>query len=131
MTTSIRPRAGLDRWVPRLTLAAAVVHMAVGAVASAPQWRGIVAGGLWNTVADDDHARMTALWFMMAGVALLGLGLLARRAVISTGALPAEAGWTLLALGVPISLLEPVSGGWSLIAIGALALAATRRGRSS
>ncbi|GAA3167240.1 DUF6463 family protein [Nonomuraea roseoviolacea] len=126
MTTTIRPRAGLHRWVPRLTLAAATVHMAVGAVASAPQWRDILSGGLWNTVANDDHARMTALWFMVAGVALFGLGLLAREAVIGTGALPAEMGWTLMAAGVLVSALEPASGGWLLIVIGALALVATR-----
>lgn len=118
--------SGLHRWFPRLMLATALAHMAVGAVASASHWRGILSEGLWNTVADHDDARMTALWFMLGGVALFGLGLLVRRSVIATGALPAETGWILLAFGVPVSLLEPVSGGWALLALGALALWATR-----
>jgi hypothetical protein len=44
------------------------------------------------------------------------------RALIKVGELGA-----LLAGGIPVSLLEPVSGGWLLIAIGVLALVASRR----
>ena len=123
---SMATPTGLHRRLPRLILAAALTHMAVGAVASASHWRGILSEGLWNTVANHDDARMTALWFMLGGVALFGLGLLVRRSVITTGTLPAETGWILLAFGVPVSLLEPVSGGWALLALGALALWATR-----
>jgi hypothetical protein len=120
---------GLHLWVPRLILAAASVHMLVGAVASYAHWSGIVSDGLWNTVRDDDYARMTTLWFMVSGVAFIGLALLTRRAVLATGTMPSETGWTLLALGIPVSLLEPVSGGWSLIAIGIPAVWASRRDR--
>jgi hypothetical protein len=111
-------------------LAAATVHMLVGAVVCYPHWSGIVSGGLWNTVSNDNDARMMTLWFMMSGVALFGLGLLARRLLIVTGGMPAETGWILIAVGVPVSLLEPASGGWSLIAIGVLAVATSRRDRS-
>lgn len=120
---------GLRRWVPLLILAAAVVHMAVGVVAAYPHWRGILSDGLWNTVHDDDAARMTALWFMVSGLALFGFGLLVRRSVTATGSVPPETGWVLLAVGIPVSVLEPASGGWSLIAIGAVAVTASRRSR--
>jgi ketosteroid isomerase-like protein len=59
--------------------------------------------GLWNTVANDDYAAMTTLWFTISGIAFLGLGLLARRSVITTGEVPAETGWLLLVMGIPIS----------------------------
>ncbi|GAA1579976.1 hypothetical protein GCM10009678_73350 [Actinomadura kijaniata] len=118
---------GLHRWLPRLILAAAAAHLAVGAVESAPHWRDMLSEGLWNTVANDDAPRMMALWFMFSGVALVGLGLLARRSVLATGALPVEIGWLLLLSGVPVALLEPVSGGWVLLTLGTLAVYATRR----
>jgi hypothetical protein len=69
---------------------------------------------------------MTTLWFTISGIAFLGLGLLARRSVITTGEVPAETGWILLVMGIPISLLEPVSGGWLLAAIGVLTVATSR-----
>ncbi|MDX3224336.1 DUF6463 family protein [Streptomyces sp. ME19-01-6] len=120
---------GLRLWVPRLMLAAATVHMVVGVVAAYSHWRGIVSGGLWNTVRNDDDARMMDLWFMISGIAFFGLGLLARRSVIATGTMPAETGWILLTLGIPVAVLEPVSGGWSLIAIGVPAVVMSRRDR--
>ncbi|MFI8943495.1 DUF6463 family protein [Streptomyces syringium] len=61
--------------------------------------------------------------------AVIGPGLLARRLVTTTGTLPAELGWILLALRIPVSLLEPVSGGWSLIVIGLAAVLVSRRDR--
>ncbi|TDD84779.1 hypothetical protein E1293_12455 [Actinomadura darangshiensis] len=120
-TTSLR------RWIPRLMLTVATAHVLVGLSESRSQWRGIVSEGLWNTVANDDDARMTALWFLLGGAALFSLGLLVRRSVIATGEVPAETGWILLVLGAAISVLEPASGGWSLLVLGALALAARPR----
>ncbi|MEV3987327.1 DUF6463 family protein [Streptomyces sp. NPDC049837] len=122
---------GLRLWIPRFVYAAAAAHMLVGVIAAHPHWSGIVSEGLWNTVRNDDEGRMMALWFMVSGMAFIGLGLLARRSVTTTGTLPAELGWILLALGIPVSLLEPVSGGWSLIAIGLLAVRTSRRDRAA
>ncbi|MGW1892295.1 DUF6463 family protein [Streptomyces sp. NPDC002004] len=122
-----KPNArGLRLWVPRLMLAAAVVHMTVGGIVSYAHWSGMVSDGLWNAVRNDDYARMTTLWFMISGVAFFGLGLLARRSVIATGTVPKETGWILLALGIAVAVLEPVSGGWSLVVIGVLALVTSR-----
>ncbi|MEU7280416.1 DUF6463 family protein [Streptomyces sp. NPDC045431] len=128
MTT---PARGLTLWIPRLVHAAAATHLLVGFVAARSHWSGILSEGLWNTVGNDDEGRMMALWFMACGIAFIGLGLLARRSATTTGTLPPELGWILLALGVPVSLLEPVSGGWSLVAIGALAVLRSRRDRAA
>ncbi|MGP4023707.1 DUF6463 family protein [Actinomadura sp. 3N407] len=113
------------RWVPRLILFVAVAHLTLGVVVDGSHWRGMVSDGVWNS-ATGDKARMSAEWFMVGGVALLGLGLLVRRAVLVTGRVPVEAGWILLAIGIPISVLEPVGGGPSLIGIGVLALIGSR-----
>lgn len=123
-------RADPGRWVPRLMIAVALVHMLVGAVVSHAHWYGILTEGLWNTVTDDDDGRMKALWFMVSGLTLLGLGLQAGRHRAVTGRTPPETGWLLLALGVFISLLEPLSGGWALIALGVFAVLSRRADRS-
>lgn len=123
-----RPAAApgaLARWTPRLMLIAAALHLTV-AVAGSPSWHRILTGGVWNTVGNDDYAAMTTLWFTLGGVALAGLALQARRSVRDTGRMPAVTGWILLALGIPISVLEPVSGGWLVIVVGVLAALAAR-----
>ena len=63
---------------------------------------------------------------MATGLALLGLGELARWTARETGQLPARLGAWLLALAAPIVLLEPASGGWLVAALGLLALRAGR-----
>ncbi|WP_275406028.1 MULTISPECIES: DUF6463 family protein [unclassified Streptomyces] len=133
MSTSARstPRipesARLARWVPRLILAGAIVHM-VGAAANS-RWRGIFSDGLWNTVGAGNDTRVATLWFMIGGIALFGPGILTRTSVMRTGKVPVETGWILLGLGIPIALLEPASGAWLLIAIGVLALVTARQGK--
>lgn len=119
--------SGLDVWVPRLVIIAAIVHMLIGVASAHEHWRGIILDGLWNTVASDDDGRMKALWFMFSGVALVVIGIQADRVVKLSGRLSAATGWMLVVLGLPVSILEPVSGGWSLIIIGVLALLAARQ----
>lgn len=119
----------LIRWIPWLVLLAAAVHVCVGVVASFPEWQGILADGLWDTVANDDDARMTALWFMVSGIAFFGIGFLSRRMLSISGRTSTEIGWIMLATGIPVSVMEPISGGWLLIVIGVLAVAAARRER--
>jgi hypothetical protein len=129
MSNSIqRPATRLERWIPRLILIAAGLHLAVAFPTG--HWGDILRDGLWNTVGTDDAARMSTLWITMAGIGLAGLGLLARKAVLSYGTLPTETGWILLALGIPIAVLDPISGGWMLIGIGVLAVIAARRNKT-
>ncbi|TDC91400.1 hypothetical protein E1285_13005 [Actinomadura sp. 7K507] len=106
-------------------LIVAVLHVLLGLVVDGSQWRGMVSDGVWNS-ATGDKERMAAEWFVVCGIALFGLGMLVRRAVLVTGTVPVETGWILLALGIPIMALEPVGGAVSLIVIGVLALIASR-----
>lgn len=119
-----------SRLVVRLLFVVTGLHMI--AATTTPSWGEIVRGGLWNTVATNDYPAMTTLWFTLSGIAFGAIGLLLRRAVRDHGMLPPETGWLLLALGVPMSVLEPVSGGWLVIGLGVLALVVTRpAGRST
>lgn len=114
------------RWIPRLIFTAAALHLSMGVITSFSDWSDIASEGVWNTVPNDD-ARRAAMWFMVTGIALVGLGLLTRTYLIATGRLPSEIGWILVAPGVSLVLLAPSSGGWLLIGIGILALVLTRR----
>jgi hypothetical protein len=124
--TAVRHSTSRDRWIPRLIFTASALHLVMGVVSSFSHWTDIVSEGVWNTVPNDD-ARRVALWFMLTGIAFVGLGLLSRRHLIATGRLPPEIGWILLAPGIPLILLVPLSGGWLLIGIGVLALVMSRR----
>ncbi|MFE3449950.1 DUF6463 family protein [Nonomuraea sp. NPDC059194] len=122
---------GLNRWIPRLIIATAVLHF-VWAFAQPNAWAAIVADGFLATVVDtglpDFWIRESSVWFMASGIALLALGTLTRQILRATGRVPAQIGWYLLALGVPMcALYFPVTGSWALVVIGVLVLAAARR----
>lgn len=116
---------GLQRWVPRLIVATALLHLALG-VSFAPS--GEFADEGFLGVVGGDPEREGWLWYMVAGMALLGLGELARWTAQETGRLPARLGGWLLAAAVPLILAIPASGGWLVVAVGALALRAARSG---
>ncbi|MCP9963281.1 DUF6463 family protein [Streptomyces somaliensis] len=106
------------------------------AFAQPNDWAGIAADGFFRASADTAaphyFAREASIWFTACGVALLALGTLTRHVLRATGRLPAQVGWYLLALGVPLCVFAfPVSGGWALIGIGVLALVASRRGKTA
>lgn len=120
----------LTRWVPRLLIATALLHF-VWAFVRPNAWSAIAGDGFVRSVADigagDHFAREAAVWFLVAGVALLALGTLSRHLIRTTGRLPAQLGWYLVAIGVPLCVLYfPVTGGWAVLAIGVLALLAAR-----
>ncbi|MFD1934350.1 MULTISPECIES: DUF6463 family protein [Nonomuraea] len=122
---------GLARWVPRLIIATALLHF-VWALAQPNAWAAIAGDGFLGSVVDteapDFWVRESSVWFMTCGVALLALGTLTLHAVRTTGRVPAQVGWYLLAMGVPLCVLYfPVTGSWALLVIGVLALAAARR----
>ncbi|MGW0469266.1 DUF6463 family protein [Streptomyces sp. NPDC003027] len=115
----------MARLVPLLVIGLTAVHFAVFLAASTTF--GEVAGdGFWNAVTGDPQ-REFEMWFFLAGFGLLALGTLSRRVVRDTGRLPAQLGWYLLAIGVPLQILCPVSGAPGLIVLGVLALIAARR----
>ncbi|WP_052423187.1 DUF6463 family protein [Nonomuraea candida] len=122
----------LNRWIPRLLIATAVLHFG-WAFVQPNAWAAIAADGFVRSVVDtgaaDYFAREASVWFMVSGVALLALGTLARHIVRTTGRLPAQLGWYLVLLGLALcAIYFPVTGGWPVLAIGVLALVAARRG---
>ncbi|MBB6343587.1 DUF6463 family protein [Nonomuraea muscovyensis] len=123
---------GLARWVPRLIIGTAVLHF-VWAFAQPHAWGEIARDGFFMALADMNAPgywpREGSVWFLACGVAMLAIGTLARHAVLTTGRLPAQVGWYLLVLGVPMCVLYyPVTGSWVLPVIGILGLVAARRG---
>ncbi|GGS83147.1 DUF6463 family protein [Nonomuraea spiralis] len=125
-----QPASTAARWVPRLMIATALLHF-VWAFVQPNAWAAIAADGFWRGVADTDaadySARESSVWFMVSGVALLALGTLARHVLRTTGRLPAQLGWYLVAIGLALCVLYfPVTGGWPLLAIGLLSLVAAR-----
>lgn len=113
------------RLVPRLVIGLAAVHFAVSLVASST-FSDMARDGFWNAVPGNPQ-RGYEMWFFVAGFGLLALGTLSQRIARDTGRLPAQLGWYLLAIGVPLQILCPVSGAPGLIVLGVLALIAARR----
>lgn len=112
----------LTRWVPRLIIGTAILHIVFGLVVGTP-FSEISDAGIIDSVGDDAE-RESALWFHLAGLAWLALGELARWTVRETGRIPARLGGWLLGTGVTLTLFMPASGGWLLAALGVLALVA-------
>jgi hypothetical protein len=120
----------LARWIPRLIIVTALLHF-VWAFAQPNDWAGIAADGFLRTSVDPDapdyFEREASIWFLACGVTLLALGTLARAALRSTGRVPAQIGWYLLGLGIPLCVIYfPVTGSWALPVIGVLTLVAAR-----
>lgn len=114
------------RWVPRLIIGTALLHF-VWAFTQPHAWDAIARDGVFRSVVDtgaDDYAlREFSIWWMVSGIALLAMGTLTRSIVRATGRLPAQTGWYLVAVGVPLCVIYfPVTGGWPVLAIGLLAL---------
>ncbi|MGV9779856.1 DUF6463 family protein, partial [Streptosporangium sp. NPDC003464] len=125
----------LARWVPRLIIAVALVHF-VWAFTQPNAWAAIAGDGFVRALVDIDPgdywSREASVWFLAAGVALLAMGTLSLHVIRTTGRLPAQLGWYLVGIGVPLCVLYfPVTGGWPVLAIGVLALLAARRPRES
>ena len=113
------------RWLPRLIVGVAALHIGLGLALETPL-RDIADAGVVDSI--DGHAeRESAFWYLVAGVSLLALGELARWVVRETGRVPARLGYWLIGIGVAAIVLMPVSGFWLVAALGALALRASRR----
>lgn len=115
----------MTRLIPRLVIALTAVHFAVALIASST-YDDVARDGFWNAVPGEPQ-REYEMWFFLAGFGLLALGTLSQRIARDTGRIPAQLGWYLLAIGVPLQILYPVSGAPGLIVLGVLALIAARR----
>ncbi|MFH8902689.1 DUF6463 family protein [Streptomyces coeruleorubidus] len=115
----------MTRLIPRLVIGLTAVHFVVALIAS-NTFGDVARDGFWNAVPGRPQ-REYEMWFFLAGFGLLALGTLSQRIARDTGRLPAQLGWYLLAIGVPLQILYPVSGAPGLIVLGVLALIAARR----
>ncbi|HYN94547.1 MAG TPA: DUF6463 family protein [Pilimelia sp.] len=118
----------LIRWIPRLVLGAAALHVLAG-LANTEAFTAIASAGFVDTLIGHDD-RGAAFWFVSTGLVLIALGELARWAARQVGRLPARLGWWLIGVAVPVMVVMPVSGAPLYAAIGALTVAAAR-GRPS
>jgi hypothetical protein len=114
-------------WVPRLLLGTAALHVAVAAAAP-NAWGSIARAGFFD-VLDGHDDRELALYFGILALPLAMAGTMVRWMLRTTGRLPAQVGWWLIAMGAPIAVLQPVSGAWLLLGIGWLAVVASRQHR--
>ncbi|REE99132.1 DUF6463 family protein [Thermomonospora umbrina] len=114
------------RWLPRLTIACAVVHTVYAFAVMPGTWGDIVRAGVFDGI-EGDPEREAALWFLFAGIGFFAIGTLTQVVLRSTGRVPLQIAGYLLLLGVPMSIVEPASGGWLLMGLGVLALVAHRR----
>ena len=112
------------RWLPRLILGTAVVHLAAGLAFETP-FGEIADAGFVDSI-DPYPERQAAFWYLMTGVSLLALGELARWTVRETGRVPARLGGWLVGMGVIGIVFMPASGFWLVAALGVLALLAAR-----
>ena len=114
------------RWIPRLIIGLAIVHMVAGLLFWTPHREFVDAGVINSIRSSGDPERESALWFQLTGVSWLALGELARWTARETGRLPARIGGWLIVAGVVNVIFQPASGGWLVAALGALALLAAR-----
>jgi hypothetical protein len=113
-----------ERWIPRVALAGAALHIAIGL--ADPRTRELVDVGPVGAL-DGDPGREAILWFLALGLAFAALGELARWSVRATGRLPTRLGEWLVGIGALIAVVEPASGGWLVLGIGLWAMWAVRR----
>ena len=112
------------RWLPRLIVGIAVLHIGLGLALETPL-REIVDAGVVNSI-DGYAERESAFWYLMTGAFLLALGELARWTASETGRVPARLGGWLIGIGVAGIVFMPASGFWLIAGLGLLALRAAR-----
>jgi hypothetical protein len=101
-------------------------HTAIGLVGHRAALMDIAPAGVIDTVRGELD-REQALWFLVSGAALVGIGRLASYTERRTGALPASTGALLLGLGTVGAAVLPRSGFWTLLPAGVAALRAATR----
>ncbi len=107
-------------------LATGVIHSAVGLIMGWSILVGMHQAGWWNTVeagGQINFARSAILWFLVLGFFWMLLGYLMQQWLrYSDRPLPALLGWGMLAAGVLVAFILPVSGAWLFIPQGLLIL---------
>ena len=109
-----------------------VIHNLIGFVAGWDMLVAMVHEGLWNTIevpiADGaKHTRAELLWFLMLGFAWMMVGALLHGNIRMKKAPPVTSwGWVLLAKGLLVAIVLPVSGAWLFLPQGLIIIFANR-----
>ena len=104
-----------------LTMILGAMHLLTGVVFYMDPLLEIGRNGLIAAVPDFGDLS-TAFWFMMFGVLLVWVGMLARQYGAYSAELPTGFGWQMVVLGLVGGLMMPISGFWLAIPIGLLAI---------
>ena len=114
------------RYSGYLLIATGIIHNSIGLVMGWSILQGMHEAGWWNTVepaGEIDFARSAMIWFLLVGFFWMLLGYLMHQWVRHTQRpLPASLGWGMLAAGVSVAIVLPVSGAWLFIPQGLLIL---------
>lgn len=107
-------------------IATGIIHNTIGLVMGWSILRGIHEAGWWNSIeagGEIDYARSAIVWFLLVGFFWMLLGYLMQQWVRHfSQPLPASLGWGMLAAGIVVGILLPVSGAWLFIPQGILIL---------
>ena len=112
------------RWLPRLIVGTAVLHIVLGLAFETPL-RQIADAGVVDSI-DGYAERESAFWYLMTGAFLFAFGELARWTARESGRVPVRVGGWLIGIGLTGIVLMPASGFWLIAALGVLALRAAR-----
>lgn len=115
------------RYVGELLIGIGILHTLTGILGFRPTFAAIARDGVFDTIGGDVE-RQAALWFTLAGLMLVVLGLFMRWTLRRTGSLPRSLGWGVLSIAVIGIVLMPRSGFWSLVPVGLLAIVSAERG---
>jgi hypothetical protein len=112
------------RWLPRLIVGIAVLHIGYGLALETPL-REIADAGVVDSI-DGYPERESAFWYLVTGACLFALGELARWTARETGRVPARFGGWLMGIGATGIVFMPTSGFWLIAGLGVLALRVAR-----
>ena len=103
----------MKNWIGLSIIAIGIIHTIFGIVFLYPVLLELWQEGLFNTV-HGEPMREACFWFLFAGFAMMLIGALVHWIEKQVLLLPRFLGWSLLAIGLGVVLIMPVSGGWLL-----------------
>ncbi|MGH2615547.1 MAG: DUF6463 family protein [Thermomicrobiales bacterium] len=116
----------MRRFVGLAVIVVGVLHLVSVAVAKSEALAAVARDGMIDAV--EPHAeREAAFWSLWFGIFVVTTGALIARLQAEGRAVPAFAGWTLLAMGLVGGLLMPFSGFWAGIPLGLLLIVPARQ----
>lgn len=104
-----------------MLVAIGIIHCGIGFILS---WDILAAwndAGWWHSIEGTDTLHMdrfAVLWFQVAGLGWIALGWLMQQWLQRFGSLPPALGWVLLATGVLVAYVLPISGAWLFLPLG-------------